>query len=618
MRGLIAIAAFFFFWTSTASAQMSKEQLMDARARAVQQYYTFSPKRVTSLAVVEPPILDGLLAEACWRAAATFDDFLLTDSATAATQRTSIALRHRGGVLYVGFHLQESTPGSRRTPDAVDQPEAPWDRAIDNLQLYFSPGNDHTNYYRFVIDIEGGTRLFRGYGVRGEFPHDATIEEQELKHGPSLACEVADAEDGWTGEVAIPASALGLQGDLEGQVWGFTVLRVRTPKPAEVSAWSFDPERPYLVPIDFGDLLFGERGVTVSRIDLARPYWGDNRATITIENTSSDSTNLRIITQVYMPVDEETYYTSEQRITVGPAQTVDLQVPYKISWRGRWPVYPQYCQRLSFRVEEAESGLPLYETSYPIAFDVGVKPSERYGARPDAPNPSPDDPEFIQKKRAFIIGRIPEFRRVGTAEGAESDFVLEAVDGSVRFNLMAEGTVQQIADWLYDRFDTDLDRMLGATFFVHQRTVTCHAGFLTRLGPLSPLSILRGGGGLCDNRAKTLAGILSRMKRETSDRPYQGRCLGLKGHVVCAVASVPEPESEADYWVLDPDVGVFYFTWDNTRFATLGELRRDRGLSYRMNFNNVRHSHEFYFNTDHQFTYEWEQTPVWPAEAPPW
>jgi len=172
--------------------------------------------------------------------------------------------------------------------------------------------------------------------------------------------------------------------------------------------------------------------------------------------------------------------------------------------------------------------------------------------------------------------------------------------------------------WQHPAFDNDIDRMLGATFFVHQRPVTCHSGFLSHMGPMGPLSVVRRGGGLCDSRARTVAGILSQMTRQETGEPYRCQHLGLKGHVVCAVEAIPEPEGPADHWVLDPDVGVFYFTRDNTRLATLGELRRDRWLSYRMNFNNVRHSHELYFNTDHQFTYDWKHEPVWPPEAPAW
>jgi hypothetical protein len=37
-----------------------------------------------------------------------------------------------------------------------------------------------------------------------------------------------------------------------------------------------------------------------------------------------------------------------------------------------------------------------------------------------------------------------------------------------------------------------------------------------------------------------------------------------------------------------------------------------------MNFNNVRHGREFYFRTEHQFTYDPEQKVVWPPEAPAW
>jgi len=617
MRGLTAVLLVLLV-ASVEGGQLSVKEMLRLRRSAVREYFTFSPKRVSSLEVVEPPVVDGRLDDACWAEATPITDFVLAGSGGAPSQRTEVWLSHRGGVLYVGFRCHESAIGARPSPDIPDYTSVDWESRADTLQLDFSVANDHTNYYRLVIEPGGHTKLFTGSRLGGEFPSDRTATQYELSLGTSFACEVTDEADAWTGEVAVPVSTLGLEGKLSGQVWGFNVVRVRRAEPEETSTWCPSAGRPVVLPIDYGELAFGRRDVEVVTIDLGKPFWGENQATLSVANGAPTERKLRILAQVYLPVDEVLYDQYEGVVVLAGGETRDLPVPYRLSRRGKWPVYATYCQRLTLRVEDAGTGALLYGGSYPVAFDVGVRPNERYGQTPDAPNPSADDPRFIDKKRDFIIGRIPEFSRLGTAEGAESEFVLAAVDGSVRFDLTEDGVIQKMADWLTGLFDTDIDRMLGATFFVHQRTVTCHSGFLAHTGPMNPLSTLRRGGGLCDSRAQVLAGILSRMTREGTGEAYRCQCLGLKGHVVCAVAAVPEPKGAADYWVLDPDVGMFYFTRDNTRFATLGELRRDRWLSYRMNFNNIRHSHEFYFNTEHQFTYEWEHTPVWPPDAPPW
>ena len=618
--------------------EVSVEDILEARQRAVPERYAFLPKQVVSVAVEQPPLLDGRLDDACWRVAgicgplgvlasegaapATGQPQALGDAAgqqeTLPGQQTEVRVCHAEGVLYVGFRCLESAMAQRRQPEEKEGEPAEAQKPIDSLQLYFSPANDHTRYYRLVIDTSGGTRLFAGYALRGEFPRDRVTNEQELFRGPSFACEVAEEEAAWTGEVAIPASALDLEGNLTGQVWGFDVVRMRTPEPAETSAWSFEPGRTDVFPAEFGELFFGQRPVEVTGVDLGQPHWGENAARVTVTNRLAGSSKVRVLAQVFLPVEEVVCDRYEEVVALRGGETRPLAVPYRLSWRGRWPVYAEYCQRLSLRLENAESRDLFYLTSYPVAFDEGVKPSERYGEGRDALDPAPGDPEFVARKRAFIIGRIPRFRRLGRREGATSDFVLAADDGSIRFDLMEEGAMQRIADWLFGLFDTDTDRMLGAIYFVHQRSVTCHSGFLSRMGPMTSLSVLRRGGGLCDSRAQVLASILSLMKCEATGERYRTHCLGLKGHVVCAVEAVAEPKGPADHWVLDPDVGVFYFTWDNSRFATLGELRQDRGLCYRMNFNNVRHGREFYFRTEHQFTYDPEQKAVWPPEAPAW
>jgi hypothetical protein len=617
---------------------MSVEDILKARQWAGPKQYLLLPRQVTSVLAEKPPVVDGRLDDACWQSAGACGPLgLLTarGALAAATrppeqggttgkeaelpgQQTEVRVCHAGGVLYVSFRCLESAMGERRRPEEKEGAAADEKGPIDSLELYFSPRNDHTRYYRLVIDTQGGTRLFVGSALRGEFPRDRMTNEQELFRGPSFACEVAEEEAAWTGEVAIPASALDLEGDLAGEVWGFDVVRVRTPEPGEVSAWSFEPGRTDVFPVEFGELFFGDREVGVTAVDLGEPHWGENVARLAVSNRSVGARKVRVLGQVFLPVEEVVYDRYEGVVLLAGGETRQLTVPYRLSWRGRWPVYAEYCQRLSLRLEDAESKEPFHRSSYPVSFEVGVKPSERCGEGRDAPKPALRDPEFVAKKRAYIIGRLPRFRRLGRAEGAESDFVLAAEDGSVRFDLMQEGVMLRIADWLFGRFDSDVDRMLGATYFVHQRSVTCHSGFLSGMGPMTSLSVLRRGGGLCDSRAQVLGSILSLMKCEAMGKPYHTHCLGLKGHVVSAVEAVAEPKGPEDHWVLDPDVGVFYFTWDNSRFVTLGELRRERGLSYRMNFNNVRHGHEFYFQTETQFTYDPEQKVVWPAEAPAW
>lgn len=617
MRGLTAVLVFSLV-ALVEGDRLAVEDVLRLRQSAAREYYAFSPRQATSVAVAEPPVVDGQLDDACWRGLEPVSDFVLTESGGSPSQKTEVFLCHFRGVLYAGFRCHESAMSERPDPTTPDYEPGDWEQRTDTLQLYFSVANNHTDYFRLVIGIDGKTKLFTGAGLRGEFPEDRMGKEYELFRGPSFACEVADQVDAWTGEVALPVSALDLRGDLAGQVWGFDVVRARVPEPREVSAWSCDPGRRKVLPIEFGDLLFGDRSIVVTKIDLGKPCWGENSARVTLVNRLHSERKLRLLSEVYMPVDEVVYDRYEGVTVLVGGRTEEVEVPYKLSWRGKWPVYPEYCQRLSLRVEDAGTGESLYAASYPVAFDVGVKPSEGYGQTREAPNPAPDDPDFLTRKRDFIIGRIPEFRRLGTGDGAESDFVLAALDGTVRFNLMEEGVLREMADWLFGLFDNDIDRMLGATFFVHQRPVTCHSGFLSHMGPMGPLSVVRRGGGLCDSRARSLAGILSQMTRQETGEPYRCQHLGLKGHVVCAVAAVAEPEGPADHWVLDPDVGLFHFARDNTRFATLDELRRDRWLSYRMNFNYVRHSHEFYFNADHQFTYEWKHEPVWPPDAPAW
>ena len=82
------------------------------------------------------------------------------------------------------------------------------------------------------------------------------------------------------------------------------------------------------------------------------------------------------------------------------------------------------------------------------------------------------------------------------------------------------------------------------------------------------------------------------------------RYLTRAGHVVTLVDplwSVRDDDHRfEDHLVLDPDIGQMLIALDNTRIATVADLRAHREISYRSNFNNFRHGHEFYFGTGHQ------------------
>ena len=95
-----------------------------------------------------------------------------------------------------------------------------------------------------------------------------------------------------------------------------------------------------------------------------------------------------------------------------------------------------------------------------------------------------------------------------------------AKDGSVAFDLMRSGVLDELAAWIESLFRAETDRLLAAVLLAKGPAFTNHADPFTSLEyGLTPLSTLRLGAGDCTSRATVLAGILSRL-RDPQRRRY--------------------------------------------------------------------------------------------------
>jgi hypothetical protein len=221
-------------------------------------------------------------------------------------------------------------------------------------------------------------------------------------------------------------------------------------------------------------------------------------------------------------------------------------------------------------------------------------------------NPEPGTREFMDKKRRYILNRLPEFERATTAQGAPSDFVLRSRDGSVSFNLMEAGALSRIATFLHDLFDNENDRLLGATFFVHQPAGMVYSNLETQLvHQLTPLSLLRFGSAQCCCHAAVLMGIVEKMEINETGRCYRCRRIGLEGHVITAV------DLDGRLALLDPSVGRFFYLWDDRTLATALEIAADLSLADRAG-KGLRK----YFEGTARFHYYGVGAGIWPPGAP--
>ncbi|MFH1706524.1 MAG: hypothetical protein ABIF71_01200 [Planctomycetota bacterium] len=451
----------------------------------------------------------------------------------------------------------------------------------DFFEFIFDPGHTHADFIKVTVDPAGEARVTGGYMLQGEL------------YGDRIVTRIGTAA--WEGVVEIPAAVFGPRATFA-KPWGFQVLRFRPRHLLEAAVWQ--TERPHTPPTpqDYGDLYFEESAPRVAVIDLGRVVFDRNTLKLTLDRTAPAGLTARA--RVYLPIGKTTASDATAAFKRG-SHTVRL--PFTPDFHGRWPVHKDGYQRLM--VDLQVKGRPVYSCEYILSYDVAVRVEDPYG-HPGAKRPKPSDPDFLRKYNAFICGRLPWFERRSTRDGAKGDFILAAVDGSVKFDLMAPDVLDRIARYIYGRYDNDMDRLQGASSFFHQRTVTRHSGSGSAFGDIDAAGLFRLGAALCGHRAQALTLFLKHMDCQTARRKHWTHCLGLAGHIVTLVdpswSIRDDDHGFEDHLVLDPDIGQMLISLDNTRIATLTELRAHRDISYRSNFNNFRHGHEFYYATAHQ------------------
>jgi hypothetical protein len=170
---------------------------------------------------------------------------------------------------------------------------------------------------------------------------------------------------------------------------------------------------------------------------------------------------------------------------------------------------------------------------------------------------------------------LPRLRRLTTRDGAASDFVLRAEDGSVEFNLMQAGVLDRMGEYVAGLFDNDLDRVLGVFYLSYHPAVARHMSWGHRIMQgAGPLTVIRGnfagGGGNCGYHARAFAGMAAHLR--LGGKPLAAHTVGIWGHVVAAVGY------HGGKVLLDPDVGHFLMTPDGSDLATIEEFRANPSL----------------------------------------
>jgi Glycoside hydrolase 123, catalytic domain/Glycoside hydrolase 123 N-terminal domain/Carbohydrate family 9 binding domain-like len=210
-----------------------------------------------------PPRIDGLLDDACWRAAVATRQFNLSYQARFAPYETEAKLAYDRDGLYVALRVTDAEPGGN-----ASLPYPP-DRDPSVAEVLIATGKEE-HYYKVAVNSKGEVRVTQPMGNAAEWLEPVTAV-------------MVRGTNAWTAEFAIPFAAVDLPSPhtQDGRAsdtppsWRVN-MGWRTPKCTEYSAWAVTHAWFY-EPQYYGDLYFGgPDALTAELVEVRAPGPGQN------------------------------------------------------------------------------------------------------------------------------------------------------------------------------------------------------------------------------------------------------------------------------------------------------------------------------------------------------
>ncbi|HUT37374.1 MAG TPA: hypothetical protein VNE39_28080 [Planctomycetota bacterium] len=473
----------------------------------------------------------------------------------------------------------------------------------DHLVAFLNPGHDHATRWMCAVDDAGEALREATWIAPGEEPGDHP--SRALAEPPAAEGDFRRLGEGrfWA-RVFLPGSEA---------LWrGATPLGLRVkvgfheevvPRPL---AWPDQPAWMEDLPLSYGDLFAGEPVVAVKAVEFPEPSWGGeaSRVVLRMAVAPGGPREGRVDIAAILPEDSEQAQPSVAW-AASASGVADVSLPVVFPHRAKWASDVRLTAALRLTVRD-RGGAALWSGQYPFGFDCGVIVRERYGPRgarlPERPAASAHD--FIGRHRAYILARLPDYRRRTTREGAPSDFTLEDATGGEHLDLMAPDALGRVAALLAQRFGDWQDALAAAALWAYHPCVTRHSATWAPVANQAAVgAVPRLGGCFCADVARLVAALADEIG-ERLGVPLRGYTLGLRGHLATLV------ETPLGRVVLDGMLGHWYPTLDNARLATLDEMRASAEIVQRLWYCPRAHGHEFYFGIHDQIIQRWREKPL--------
>lgn len=191
--------------------------------------------------IQQPPLIDGQLDDACWRAADPLTNFtqVLPVEGAPPTERTEVRMVYDHDNLYIAVRCFDREPGKIIVRQMQRDSAAESD---DQVKIAFDTFARKRDGYFFAVNAAGARTegLIQNFSV--ENPLWDTIWEARAR---------VDAE-GWTVEIAIPFKSLSF--DPRHDTWGCNIERIIRRKQETVRWTALSRAKPMTSLADFGEL----------------------------------------------------------------------------------------------------------------------------------------------------------------------------------------------------------------------------------------------------------------------------------------------------------------------------------------------------------------------------
>ncbi|MGC9318024.1 MAG: carbohydrate binding family 9 domain-containing protein, partial [Armatimonadota bacterium] len=310
------------------------------------------------------PSIDGSLDDECWDQGVRTGAFV-TPQDEPTKLWTAARIAHDGQTLYVGVECREPQPGQLFTEHIERDSDVYLD---DCVEVFLDTDLDFRTYYHFVVNAANVQRD-ESRAMGGKTPKDVAWNAR-------WRSAVAIGDRGWSVELAIPFSEVGLELDGDTAV-GLNICR-SAPRIDELSCW-VPTHGGFHNPHRNATVLLGRRR-QCPRLNLEIPSVGellpDGRNEIEIRIDNREASRLTLQGELRVGSNEGLWRKDVPLGELAPGESMQRTAQYRISGSG--------ASSLCLLVREATTGSLVAART--LTFTVPILLARDFGSRLPGPD----------------------------------------------------------------------------------------------------------------------------------------------------------------------------------------------------------------------------------------